>query len=138
MIFDIILAVILIIAVAYFQAQINKILKERMVGPKGEPGPQGPRGEQGPMGINGPIGLKGPQGPKGEAGKPGATGPKGEQGPVGPQGPAGPVSVVEGKVKMTGDEIVAELAKLDKIRLTKSAIYADQFFDTEHGEKVPD
>ena len=98
---------------------------------KGIPGPQGAVGPAGPMGLRG---LDGPQGPQGETGPRGIPGPKGEDGqlgPQGPQGPQGPAGKIEGEgiVKMTGQEIVAELAKLDNISLPDTSFSCKDFFD---------
>ena len=65
---------------------------------------------------------KGIPGPKGEDGE------GGQLGPQGPQGPAGKIES-EGIVKMTGQEIVAELAKLDNISLPDTSFSCKDFFD---------
>lgn len=92
------------------------------MGPQGVPGPRGPQGAVGPQGATGKIGIQGPIGIKG---------------PQGPQGIQGETITSTGeKIKMTGEEIVAELQKMKKIDLTHSHIYADAFYDMEPGEKV--
>lgn len=126
------LAIVVLLLIETFviikkEQKINKKIAEltelaNRPGPQGEPGIQGPQGPVGPQGATGKIGIQGPIGIKG---------------PQGPQGIQGEAVTSNGeKIKMTGEEIVAELRKMKKIDLTHSHIYADAFYDMEPGEKV--
>lgn len=104
---------------------------EGVRGPQGYQGPKGTTGDRGPQGLVGPQGYQGPKGEEGPQGIKGLEGPQGYQGPQGPQGPAGKIEG-EGIVKMSGEEIVEELSKLDKITLPNTSISCKDFFDTSN------
>ena len=127
---------VIALAVAIYTAVItskNKGIK----GETGEQGPMGPAGMKGAQGPEGKVRPQGFQGPKGETGIQGPQGPQGDKGETGPQGavgPQGPAGKMEGEciVKMSGEEIVEALSKLDTIKLPNTSISCKDFFDTSN------
>lgn len=80
---------------ATMRSEIELMITEGSIGPKGDTGPQGLKGDtgaQGPQGIKGDTGaagLQGLQGPKGDTGLQGLKGDTGVAGAQGLQGPKG-------------------------------------------------
>lgn len=125
------LVLVIMALIAGVAALIISCKNKGIPGPQGATGPMGLRGLDGPQGPKGDVGPQGFQGPKGEEGKRGAQGNNGLDGPQGPQGPQGPAGKIEGEgvVKMTAEEIVAELSKLDNISLPNTSLSCKVFFD---------